>query len=96
MRCPFDHNGQGPRCCIESAVSAHEGPHRFKCAGEACPGLIWPASVMPHPVTCTADTVAADHEMTGCRTSCPACDGNGCDRCIPGEFDPDPDDFKEI
>ena len=28
-----------------------------------------------------------DNQVTGYRTSCSACDGNGCDRCIPDEFD---------
>lgn len=36
-------------CCLPAG---HEGPHRFKCAGEKCPGLIWPASIMAHPSTC--------------------------------------------
>lgn len=51
-RCTFDHRGMGPRCCIETETGTHDGPHRFKCAGTACPGLIWPASVMTHPISC--------------------------------------------
>lgn len=55
VRCPFDHQGRQPQCCVTSADGKHEGPHLFKCAGPNCPGLIWPASVQSHPVTCRGD-----------------------------------------
>lgn len=59
-RCTFDHNGTGPRCCVETPDGAHDGPHLFRCAGALCPGLIWPASVMAHPYTCVAPTPVKD------------------------------------
>lgn len=43
------------RCCL---ASGHAGEHRYRCAGESCPGLVWPASVMPHPSTCVAEVQA--------------------------------------
>jgi len=52
IQCAFNHNDKGPRCCIKSDDGNHSGPHLFKCGGRNCPGLIWPASVMLHPITC--------------------------------------------
>lgn len=55
-RCTFNHSNLGPQCVVETDKpgSMHEGPHLFKCAGKHCPGLIWPASIMPHPYTCVS------------------------------------------
>ncbi len=61
-RCTFTHRGAGPQCCIETETGEHDGMHRFKCAGEACPGLIWPASVMSHPITCLMDHEDVPHD----------------------------------
>jgi len=61
-RCTFTHRGTGPQCCIETETSEHDGMHHFKCAGEACPGLIWPASVMIHPITCLTGHKDVPHD----------------------------------
>ena len=50
-RCTHVANG-GAQCCLESG---HEGRHRYKCCGLACPGLLHPASEHPHPPTCNLD-----------------------------------------
>lgn len=42
------------QCCLQKG---HEDPCRYKCSGPSCPGLIWPASVIPHPATCAAQYV---------------------------------------
>lgn len=52
-RCLLNHCGQGPQCCLERN---HEGRHMFKCAGNLCPGLSYPASEIPHPVSCDQPT----------------------------------------
>jgi len=63
-RCAFTHRGAGPQCCIETETGEHDGMHHFKCAGEVCPGLIWPASVMNHPITCFMGHEGVPHDDT--------------------------------
>jgi hypothetical protein len=43
----------GVRCCRNEG---HSGLHRFKCSGEYCPGLPWPASQSSHPSSCVTGT----------------------------------------
>jgi hypothetical protein len=62
IRCSFNHRGLGPQCCVETPTGEHKGPHFFKCAGPACPGLTWPASVMAHPFTCNQAPSATSAE----------------------------------
>lgn len=49
MRCEYVLIN-GPRC---SRPAGHDGSHKYKCAGEHCPGLTYPAHVLAHPASCT-------------------------------------------
>ncbi len=49
-----DYTAGSVRCCRPAGHSMEgmEGGHRYKCSGEFCPGLGWPASNTPHPTSC--------------------------------------------
>lgn len=48
-RCEHIGGFSGPQCCLPNG---HKGGHKYKCAGEFCPGLGWIASNTPHPTSC--------------------------------------------
>lgn len=50
-RCEYTLLGDNaPRC---SRPAGHDGSHWYKCAGEYCPGIAYPAHVLAHPASCT-------------------------------------------
>lgn len=51
------HHAGGVQCCRTQGHSMEgmEGGHRYKCAGDFCPGLGWPASNTPHPTSCVLE-----------------------------------------
>lgn len=57
VRCRQSWRGVAPQCCL---TEGHEGPCRYKCAGDRCPGLLLPASEYHHPLTCLEAGVVED------------------------------------
>lgn len=50
------HERGSVRCCLPAghdSISERGDGHRYKCAGDRCPGLPWPASEIAHSVNCT-------------------------------------------
>jgi len=64
-RCAITYyNRGGAQCVLEPG---HPPPHLYRCAGQYCPGLPYPASIQAHPPTCGWPKVSAPAEGLVCR-----------------------------